>query len=371
MTKEQKRIYKTFYAEMMSIESFNDLEDDKIDYFLDKLLYCLPNNGKLYKYRTFDNESLKLNYKAIKEGYIWIPKANELNDDFDTTLKVNLEEDFKKFYKILFTTPEIIAKMMITPEQKQIIDISNSEDKKIMQDVMGNFDVSKMTFNRNRTIKYLVSQGFETNKAVSLICDIDEKVQNIVETDTTLKSNIEKIINYNNYMRANTSVFSMSETNNNEAMWAYYSKNDGYCVEYDFNLIRNLSYDIKRLFIRTFKINYVANRKNYSFIPLIFYKMTNTNNDDYLSKLSQEFNQELLTKTSDWKHEKEWRLFLFKFETHKIDADIVSSIIIDIRGIEQGKAKPLLQLCKQKNIAVKVRKTNTTNTKHLIENYVN
>lgn len=52
----------------------SSLSSDKVDELYDNLLQCLPNGGKLYKYRNFkdENNSFKYAYDGLKEEYLWL-----------------------------------------------------------------------------------------------------------------------------------------------------------------------------------------------------------------------------------------------------------------------------------------------------------
>ena len=76
----------------------------------------------------------------------------------------------------------------------------------------------------------------------------------------------------------------------------------------------------------------------------------------------------MITKSSDYSYEKEWRTFHFNLsptdDGFAIKADIVSGIIFDEHAIESQNGKKLLELCKQKGWDIKVRKLNCTSTKY-------
>ena len=46
----------------------------------------MPNGCKFYKYRSLIGESFDNTFDSLENGYLWIPSADALNDDFDSIL---------------------------------------------------------------------------------------------------------------------------------------------------------------------------------------------------------------------------------------------------------------------------------------------
>lgn len=92
-----------------------------------------------------------------------------------------------------------------------------------------------------------------------------------------------------------SSVCCFSETGNQQAMWAYYANNyQGMCIKYDLKKLISLSQVCWG--DRFFKVDY----KDERFLPASQYLHPNE------SELAP---SSILTKHTDWAHEKEWRLF--------------------------------------------------------------
>ena len=81
-----EKLYQDHLSEMFSLSKIEDYSDDKIDHVLNRILQCLPNDGKLYKYRSIEGDSFENTYDSMANGYLWFPKASDLNDDEDTVL---------------------------------------------------------------------------------------------------------------------------------------------------------------------------------------------------------------------------------------------------------------------------------------------
>ncbi len=91
-------------------------------------------------------------------------------------------------------------------------------------------------------------------------------------------------------------------------------------------------------------------------------------NKELYRQASKDMLLKLITKTSNWASEKEWRSMLCNLdENNKIYADIVSGIIIDERMLDSENAKKLIALARERYWNIKVRKRNRLGTKHEYE----
>ena len=115
-------------------------------------------------------------------------------------------------------------------------------------------------------------------------------------------------------------VFSLSKTYNNEVMWSHYSSNHkGYCVEYEFDNIKELNLsrvDMEHSlnhFDDFVKINYSAKTPK---------KTVGNEHQSFINFLSQ--------KSDKWKYEEEFRLVLFYFGKYYINPNILKSITFGI-----------------------------------------
>lgn len=70
-----------------------------------KLLSFLPNNGRLYKYRSIECEAFEYAYDGLKNGYIYMARANTLNDDLDSTLNFDVERDLERQMNLFVEKP--------------------------------------------------------------------------------------------------------------------------------------------------------------------------------------------------------------------------------------------------------------------------
>ena len=117
-----------------------------------------------------------------------------------------------------------------------------------------------------------------------------------------------------------------------------------------------------------YKVLYNNTKDRLSFIPDIQYFLGEYKDKTLLAESNKTKIGQLLTKQEKWKDEKEWRLFLCNIE-NKLFADIVSAIYIDSSMVDTDNGKKLLELAKERNWDVYIRKLNYIGTKHVYERF--
>ena len=156
----------------------------------------------------------------------------------------------------------------------------------------------------------------------------------------------------------------MSESYDNELMWAHYANsNKGFCIEYDFSKAPQLKPEIWRKLISIYKVIYKDEQEGFSFMRILDFIMKGQTDQEEYKSISYDMMQKLITKKAFWSYEKEWRILLYNIE-NKLYADLVSGIIIDDRVVERDNGKKLLDLCRQRGWNITVRTKNVIQTKH-------
>ena len=102
---KKDELYKEHLQEVLSIAYINTYSEEDIERALDRLLKCLPNNGKLYKYRSIEGQAFDYAYDGLKNGYLWMAKANTLNDDLDCALMFDPIKEIDGMKEVFFTRP--------------------------------------------------------------------------------------------------------------------------------------------------------------------------------------------------------------------------------------------------------------------------
>ena len=144
---------------------------------------------------------------------------------------------------------------------------------------------------------------------------VENEIRNNAEN---LKKPLSALINFNNESRKDIYIFSMSEDYDSDTMWAYYANsNKGFCIEYDYDKVKDLPFDKKKLLISLYKVVYKDNFDEYSFSDMLQYYLGGKKDDELLKRANMQTLTAMITKLSRWKKEKEWRIFLFNLDEVK------------------------------------------------------
>ena len=73
------------YEERLYSYARKVITDEEVSDLFDELLKFLPNNGKLYKYKSLES----FHIDELEEKYIWLSSAKNLNDKKDCTFNSN------------------------------------------------------------------------------------------------------------------------------------------------------------------------------------------------------------------------------------------------------------------------------------------
>ncbi|MBE5742421.1 MAG: DUF2971 domain-containing protein [Clostridiales bacterium] len=190
-------------------------------------------------------------------------------------------------------------------------------------------------------------------------------LKSYVNINDAIEKYAKNFIQMQERVRNEMHIFSLTSSFKKDSMWAYYAKNQGICLEYDFNKI--VDWKIKRLFINTYKVRY-GKKKKFSYTKLIQSKI---HNDE---KANQESDRmimsQLLTKDKSWSTEEEWRIvssFRKNEKGYKLSLDIVSAVYVDYSVLHDKKALKIISLAKANNWNVYVRFFDKYNAEYCYE----
>jgi len=93
---DKDQLYTEHLDEMFGTALLDNLTEEDVDRIITRVLCFLPNNGRLYKYRSIEGNSFEYAYDGLKNGYLYMARANTLNDDLDSTLNFDAEKDINK-----------------------------------------------------------------------------------------------------------------------------------------------------------------------------------------------------------------------------------------------------------------------------------
>lgn len=365
---EEKDLYQKHLETLCGAKEIEDFSEEETEKAFDVLLRVLPNEGKLYKYRSFEEGKFNNYYNALKDGYLWFPSAQELNDDLDTILYydplVEINRAEEHFLKNIKQYLEYFLKAN-SALVKGIRDL----DIEIVAKVAQCYDREQREINKKQATRILVSFGMPLKDVNNYIAQNEQFVKCFLTNNETLFSQeTRKIAEINKVTRERCFIYSMSEAYATNPMWAFYANNsNGFCIEYDFNKAKQFDAQKKKLLLSTFRVIYDDNSQDFTFIDLLDYIYSGSKDMALYAKIRSSIFKSLATKQIDWSFEREWRIMLSDLKDNKVYLDIVSRIIIDERVLETEDSKKLIALCKERGWGVLVRKTQYINVAHKFE----
>lgn len=343
----------------------DEFDDEKKMSMLQRVLSFLPNGGKLYKYRSIDDPSFTNTYNSLNDGYIWLSAASELNDDEDTVLYYNPEAECEQLKEYLFSHPYLLLRMAYKTKDPAFDFGDDAVSDFAYSQVLECYDRNTGELIESKAVKALSRHGYSIPTCIKFVKELKKFTEGFLKENESAVTNIvDAYLHFNETNRKNCFVFSMSESYDNELMWAHYANsNKGFCIEYDFNKAPQLKTEIWRKLISIYKVIYKDEQEEFSFMRILDYIMKGQTDKEEYKSISYDMMQKLLTKKAFWNYEKEWRILLYNIE-NKLYADLVSGIIIDDRIIGTDNGKKLLELCEQRGWNITVRTKNVIHTKH-------
>lgn len=368
-------MYQKHIDTMFGIKDITALSRHEVDEAFDNLVSCMPNGGKLYKYRSIrDEKSFGLVYKSLQDGTLWSSRVDKFSDKTDCTVHYDPIEDAQSIERLLKEHPEFFIGALMRVLSKKIKNINQQIDDTILLRMQDCVDKESGELNKKKALRVFSQYGFRYEDSVKCVSMINKMVQEqIKNSDPIIKKVVEEHLQVNPKLRHRAFVCSLCEDYKVKTMWEHYAGDCGICIEYDFNKIKALSSKDKRFFCSTYKIIYVDEYEKFTFVPLVRAMLKRKTDQTKFNELNMQFLKNTITKTSDYSYEKEWRLFHFDLNNEadgeSIKADIVSAIVIDENALDTDHGKKIIDLCRQKGWSVKVRKLNAVSTGYIYDNY--
>lgn len=335
---------------------------EEVLFFLDKIIEGMPNGGKLYKYRKFDTHQFANTYDSLEKGYLWLSSADKLNDDIDAVIHFDHIEQLEKIVNFIKKYPGMFARGIFRRYQFDV-PMPKPLEKYYVNLIKDGIDDKTGEVKVEQTVAILVKSGMNRKRAKEIII----KLKNYIDESSKNEEKIARIandyLNINKKVQEECYIFSMSEDYDSDSMWAYYADNQGFCIEYDYNKLKELPTENILNALSVYKVIYKKEFEEYNFVNLFEIYMTEANLQQRVEK-SKEILLQLITKGDNWDKEKEWRILLEDFTQNKLSVDIVSGIIIDQKALKNVNAKKLIELCEQKHWPIKIRRPNITRTGH-------
>ena len=365
-------LYQKHIETIFGVKKIDDFSDKETEQAFNVLLSILPNGGKLYKYRSFEKGKFENYYEAIKNGYLWFPQAENLNDDFDTVLRFDPITEAENIKNYLLGNPGLFLKAFMSSNPDAVKIGYNEKDYDAFRVAVECYDLNTGKLNKSKAIKVLSSNGIRKQKAIVYLNEVDSFVKHTLYSNTdAIEKIVQNFVNINLTIRKSSYIYSMSETYQSNPMWALYSNNNqGFCIEYDFNKAKSFDIDKKKMLLNTYRVLYSNTVTEYSFVNMLRYILTGKTDKELYLKANLDLFAQLMTKEEDWSFEKEWRVMLTNLPSNQVPVDLVSGMIIDERNMETQEAELLINLCKERNWGVLIRKTQYINVSHRYEELI-
>ncbi len=312
-----------------------------------ELLSILPNGGKLYKYRPLN----QYDEDALTKKYLWFSSPKSLNDNKDCAFNTEILKETKDLIKFVLKDDnyrKVLTHNLYLELSKNNIYVSPKVLESCVEDIANSVDrIGKLKFKKfckKHSIPIEMQKIF--GRTLVLYKDGAKGKKYAKDCVKTLSERTEKI-------RNDLLVCSLTTSYKKDSMWAYYAKNKGICIEYDFTKIKS-SVD-KAIFVATQKVRY-GRKKKFSYIDIIKAQLDNTLESlVYADKLIM---AQYLTKDKSWSTEEEWRVILSNSEEAKgysQPIDMISAIYIDYSVLKKRRTRRIIQLAKENGWGVYVR----------------
>lgn len=373
MTREE--LYQKHIDSMFGTKNVDKFTPQEVDEVLDNLLKCIPNDGKLYKYRKIDDDiSFQYVYNSLKNGTLWSSRVDRFPDKTDCTICFDPSKEFDRIEKVLRDNPRLILRKIFSGVSRDMLKDICTLDDSILFRVVDCFDYEKKVVDETKILKLFCEYGCDVNQGRHIVNWIKESTEHILKEKEALIYEIaDNFINFNQKMRRLAFVCSLCEDYRVKTMWEHYAGNQGICIEYDYKKLKTFSYKQKEFFCSTYKIRYVEEYEEQTFVPLVKEYLESDSKKSKNSELNKQLLLCLVTKTNDYAYEKEWRIFHYYWHDEndgfEINADLVTGIIFDEEALSTEHGRKILALCEQRGWNILVRKLNLTSTNYCFVPY--
>ena len=371
MTEEQNKLYEKHLQVIFGTKQIESFSKSEIDETLNNLLLCLPNGGKLYKYKNI-NKRFNDTYYSLKNNYLWSSRADKFKDKTDCIVRFDAINDIEELEQYLRDNPKIILKVLMKAISLEVKNINVHFDDKMLTNMVDCFDEKTNELNTSQALKIFNKYGCKKEDNIRCVEIIKKVTKEFLESkEKLIKEMVNNFLNFNEEFRHKSFVCSLCEDYKNKKMWDDYANGDGICIEYDFNKLKTFTYEKKLLFISTYKVIYSDNIEDSSFVPLLKIYFEDENDAKIEKETTLKILKDTITKSKDYLIEQEWRIYHINLKGYdngaRLYADLVSGIIFDKKALYTKNGKKILALCKERKWEIKVRILNYVGTHY---NYI-
>ena len=171
-------LYQKHIETIFCIKKIDDFSNEEVEDAFSVLLEILPNEGKLYKYRSFEIGKFENYYDALENGYLCL--AN----------------------------PRLYFKAIMTYSTTPIKIGYDERDQIAFQEVIDCYDLATGELNRSKARKLLAKKGINTPKAIEYLNQVDTFVEEFINNNRdALEKVVENFVNINLAIRRDSYIY--------------------------------------------------------------------------------------------------------------------------------------------------------------------
>lgn len=257
----------------------------------------------------FINNTLKMRMRSSINKYI--PFLNhDLN--FDSVISFGI----KSLYRFTCFDPDnfyqdLLNNILFFPSMSQLNDPFDAQ-------IPIKYELCSKKELDNYITELLKSRGVEDPDQTSKLIEAKNKIKNY-------PSLIQEAIE--NETEKRVGILSLSSSRDNLLLWAHYAaKHSGFCVELDAQLLHKI---IVIEFLKNKEMAFLFQVKYQKRFPII---------NPCKNTFSQRVLLQLLTKSKDWKYEREWRILILNGSKQKISipANVIKNIYFGLKTSDKN-----------------------------------
>lgn len=245
----------------------------------------------LYKYRSFDQYA----FEMIEQEYAYLAPVKELDDPFDCL------NDFSVSTFINPYTGALTKEGFDYIVNKNVFNLDEQQKKCLFEAAKESNITTGVDYNKLIDLSKTYSPFLVNNitAAINTLENIQGSYQEMLDSKEM------KTVANKAYSPGDTvGVCSLTEEKDNKVMWSLYSdKYQGYCIEYEIPLI-------KELILNLCPVIYTKNISNFTekVFDACFGSLLHTFSNGAMKNDLGAAMELFCTKDTDWKYQKEWRV---------------------------------------------------------------
>ena len=167
MTKEE--LYQQHLNAMYSTNA--ETCSEEAEEIFARLLQCLPNDGKLYKYRSIEGEAFAYALDGLQNNYLWMAKASALNDDLDCVIRFDPIKEVERSRQMFLSEPwRYLNQWLCRNSDRKFY--TTPIEKYRFQKAVECVDTTTWQLDENKAVDVLVESGVSRVKAKKYMADL-------------------------------------------------------------------------------------------------------------------------------------------------------------------------------------------------------